>query len=302
MQILFFILKFNEKKHNCLETRSWQDDVSPSDRRNLPQNKRTINTAQVLILKLTQPNYKPQTLFKSTKSIIHPLLHLQKKKFSTHLLCARPWVQSADWNSRLSSKWSPRRYKDVNPQWNFLIPATCHCVHRLRWVENSQWASGRPSFTAPPTTRPVWRWVEDVGSSLASTGIGCVVCLEVGVAWGEVGWLPSGKAPHGFCVAEGAFIERANVAGAAPMLFLFSALRTFGICVRASQRSSSIAFPPSSPTSSSSHPSPKFWTCRAATHLHQNEELQGQNASAIFLWQEGPFFPESAESVLHERS
>lgn len=114
---------------------------------------------------------------------------------------------------------------------------------------------------------------------------------RVGWGWGGVGWLPSGKAPHGFYVAEGAFMEGANVAGAAPMLFLFSALRTFGICVRASQRSSSIAFPPPSPTSSSSHPSPKFWTCRAATHLHQNEELQGQNASAIFLWQEGPFPP-----------
>lgn len=53
----------------------------------------------------------------------------------------------------------------------------------------------------------------------------------------------SGKAPHGFCVAEGAPIEGASVAAAAPMLFLFSALRTFGICVRASQRSPSIAFP-----------------------------------------------------------
>lgn len=73
---------------------------------------------------------------------------------------------------------------------------------------------------------------------------------------------------------------------------LFSALRTFGICVRASQRSSSIAPPPfPHPTSSSFHPSPKFWTCRAATHLHQNEGLQGQNALAIFLWQEGPFSP-----------
>lgn len=30
-----------------------------------------------------------------------------------------------------SSEWPWRRWKDFNPQWNFLIPATCHHVHRL---------------------------------------------------------------------------------------------------------------------------------------------------------------------------
>lgn len=121
---------------------------------------------------------------------------------------------------------------------------------------------------------------------------------------GGVGGVCSGKAPHGFCVAEGAPIEGASVAAAAPMLFLFSALRTFGICVRASQRSPSIAFPQHTPVSPSLPPTPppNFEPAGAATHLHQNEELQGQNASAIFLWPEGPFFPYLAENVLHERS
>lgn len=29
---------------------------------------------------------------------------------------------------------------------------------------------------------------------------------------------------------------------------------------------------------------PPLWTCKAASHLHQNEELQGKSGFAIFCW------------------
>lgn len=146
MQIILhyiFVLMFNEKRLFIV----WRLEADKT-RINLPLNKNTMNTAQVRVLKLSHShsrNHEHPSSLQSQPSICSYLCRKKiNKKVSTHLLYARPWVQSADWNFRLrlSSKWSPRRYKDVNPQWNFLIPATCHCVHRLRWVENSQWASG----------------------------------------------------------------------------------------------------------------------------------------------------------------
>lgn len=97
------------------------------------------------------------------------------------------------------------------------------------------------SFAAPPTTRLVWRWVEDVWSSLASTGIGCVVCGEVGVGWGGVAtfW----KSLSWLLCGWRCFYWRSQCGRCCTHAVLFSALRTFGICVRASQRSSSIASP-----------------------------------------------------------
>lgn len=122
-----------------------------------------------------------------------------------------------------------------------------------------------------------------------------------GGAGGGMFW----KNPHGFCVAEGAPIEGASVAAAAPMLFLFSALRTFGICVRASQRSPSIAFPQHPPPSTllSLPPLPlNFEPAGAAMHLHQNEELAGTECLGHIPLAGGAVFPYLAESVLHDRS
>ena len=71
----------------------------------------------------------------------------------------------------------------------------------------------------------------------------------------EEGEYPGGtvrrESPRCFCVTEGASIEGAYVAGAAPMLFLFSALRTFGICFGPHKEIPQLHFPwsPSPPHS-----------------------------------------------------
>lgn len=50
---------------------------------------------------------------------------------------------------------------------------------------------------------------------------------------------------------------------------------------RASQRNPSIAFP--------LVPLPPLRTCKAASHLHQNEELREQNVFPVLLAEDGPF-------------
>lgn len=53
----------------------------------------------------------------------------------THLLCERTlsshWIWAGPSDPFSFSWWRWRRCKDFNPQWNFLIPATCHRVHWL---------------------------------------------------------------------------------------------------------------------------------------------------------------------------
>lgn len=117
-----------------------------------------------------------------------------------------------------------------------------------------------------------------------------------------MGWIPSGKAPSGFCVAEGAFIEGANVASAAPMLFLFSALRTFGICVRTSQRSSSIASPLHHPLLPPPTPPPNFEPAGLPHICMKMKSCRDKMLCPYSSGRRGLFPPESAESVLHERS
>lgn len=146
-------------------------------------------------------------------------------------------------------------------------------------------------FLAPPTTRLVWRWVEDVWSSLASTGIGCVVC---GVWWGWGGLGRGGylleKPLMAFVWLKVLLLKEPMWPVLHPCCFVFGPENIWDLRQGLTKKLLNCV-PPPSHTSSSFHPSPKFWTCRAATHLHQNEELQGQNALAIFLWQQGPFFP-----------
>lgn len=153
------------------------------------------------------------------------------------------------WNFTLLSfsVWPWRRWKDFNPQWNVLIPATCHHVHWLHTDEGASqrapsgrqfsfdWQGESPHHSTNESNNTTSGFI----SAWNRDGWSCWQC-KFWPAWGGgIFW----KSPQCFCVAEGASIEGAIVAGAAPMLFLFSALRTFGICVGPHKEIPQLHFP-----------------------------------------------------------
>lgn len=183
----------------------------------------------------------------------------------------RPWTQTAHWISRGTSdsflsfsEWPWRRWKDFNPQWNFLIPATCHHVHWLHTrhrsqPESSQWASV-PSWLAGATSLITSLKSLNATSVFLSTGLmtaadlwlckfpssvrrersltrkpSVLLCGRRCIYWKGPTW----PVEHSCC-------------------FCFQPLRTFGICVGPHKEIPQLHFPP---TRSPSPPSPNLQGC-----------------------------------------
>lgn len=122
------------------------------------------------------------------------------------------------WNFRLLSfsGWPWRRLKDFNPQWNFLIPATCHHVHWLHragelLVGVSPQQGNSPSSL---TTQP----------EAAAAAFGFLQVFDTTELW-RYGNMPSVLFPWQKVRQIGGPKWPAQTL----MLFLFSVLRTFGI-------------------------------------------------------------------------
>lgn len=112
-------------------------------------------------------------------------------------------------------------------------PCTLASCGRRSQPESSQWASVLLEWQGDPLHHYTKK-SNSTTRGLVGAGLGMAEVLRRGMFW---------KRPQCFCVAEGVSIEGAEVAGAAPMLFLFSALRTFGICVRPHKEIPQLHFP-----------------------------------------------------------
>lgn len=158
-----------------------------------------------------------------------------------------PWICARALDSLPFSWWPWRRWKDFNPQWNFLIPATCHHV---RWPHT---AAGLPVGDSLHGFDTVNAWSGRGGTNIlensrlnAFSGVFFVGAVGTSLEATEVG---RPKRSRCFC---------------------FHFLRTFGIYRRPHKRSLQLHF---------IRPPPPVRTSKVAPHLHQNEELQTQRPS-----------------------
>lgn len=156
-------------------------------------------------------------------------------------------------------------------------------------------------FTALLPTRLVWWWVEDLGSSPSSTGNGCGVCVKVGAVWGEVGWLPSGKASLAFVWLKVLLLKEPMWPVLHPCCFCFQPWEHLGFASGPHKEAPQLH-------------SPSLGHFFLLPPLPQNLDLQGCHTFAS-KWRAagtkcfghiplagGAFPPKSTENVLHERS
>lgn len=182
------------------------------------------------------------------------------------------------WNFWLLSlsEWPWRRWKDFNPQWNFLIPATCHRVHWLHTDAGaSQWAPNRRHFSLDRRDDSLHRSTSDSTtgfiSGLMRDGWSCWQWKF----WPEWGGGTFWRSLRAFVWLKVLLLREPTWPVLHPCCFCFQAWEHLGFASGLTKKSLNCISP---------GPLPPFPTCKAASHLHQNEELQGQNVFAIFLW------------------